>query len=63
MKYPALFGHVNGVKYDKRDNSWDEGYLANKWPNESFRDTKIDQYSIDIKWDLGFGILTAVPSY
>jgi iron complex outermembrane recepter protein len=63
MKYPALFGHLNGVKYDKRDNPWDDGYPANKWPNEPFRDTKIDQYSINIDWDLGIGTLTAVPSY
>jgi iron complex outermembrane recepter protein len=63
MKYPALFGHVAGVKYDKRDNPWDDGYPANEWPNNPFRDTKIDQYSVDISWDLGIGTLTAVPSY
>jgi iron complex outermembrane recepter protein len=63
MRYPAIFGHVNGVKYDKRSNPWDDGYPANVWINNPFRDTKIDQYSVNIDWDLGIGTLTAVPSY
>ncbi len=64
MGDPAIFGHVNnGVKYDDRDNPWDDGYPANKWPNNPFRDTKIDQYSAHIDWDLGIGTLSMEPSY
>ena len=63
MGNPKQFGHVSGVKYDQRHNPWDDGYPANQWPNNPYRDTKIDQYSADINWNLGFGTLTVVPSY
>jgi iron complex outermembrane recepter protein len=63
MGYPIILGHVAGVKYDKRDNPWDDGYPADLFPNNPFRHTNIDQYSAEIHWDLGIGALTMTPSY
>jgi len=64
MGYPVLYGHVNnGVKYDKRDNPWDDGLPFDKWPNNVFRHTNIYQYSVDIDWDLSIGRLSLIPSY
>jgi len=62
--YPVLYGHINnGVKYEDRDNPWDDGMPHEAWPNNVFRHTNIYQYSLDINWDLGIGTLTMVPSY
>ena len=63
MGYPKILGHVAGVKYDERDNPWDDGYPADVWPNNPFRHTKIEQYSVNINWGLGIGTLTMTPSY
>jgi iron complex outermembrane recepter protein len=64
MGYPVLYGHINnGVKYDKRDNPWDDGMPSEAWPNNVFRHTDIYQYSTEINWKLGIGTLTLVPSY
>jgi iron complex outermembrane receptor protein len=62
--YPILYGHVdNGVKYDDRDNPWDDGMPDEAWPNQVFRNTKIHQYSLNLDWDLAIGTLSVVPSY
>jgi iron complex outermembrane recepter protein len=64
MGYPVLYGHINnGVKYDKRDNPWDDGMPSEAWPNDVFRHTNIYQFSTEINWKLGIGTLTLVPSY
>ncbi len=63
MGDPKIFGHLPGKDYDQRDNPWDDGYPANKWPNNPFRHTTIDQYSANIDWDLGIGTLSLEPSY
>jgi len=64
MGYPVLYGHVNnGVRYDDRDNPWDDGMPADKWPNNVFRHTNIYQYNLDIDWDLSIGTLSLMPSY
>ncbi len=63
MGYPAYLGHLDGAKYDQRDNPWDDGFPADIWPNSVFRHTNIDQYSAEINWDLGIGKLTMTPSY
>jgi len=63
MGNPELFGHVDGVKYDERDDPWDDGYPEGEWPNNPYRHTTITQYSADLDWDLGFGTLTVTPSY
>jgi iron complex outermembrane receptor protein len=63
MGDPAMFGHVDGVRYDDRDDPWDDGYPADRWPNSPFRHTRIDQFSADIDWDLNIGTLTLIPSF
>jgi iron complex outermembrane recepter protein len=63
MGVQPILGHVAGVKYDQRDNPWDDGYPADVWPNNPFRHTNIDQYSAEVHWDLGIGNLTMTPSY
>jgi len=63
MGDPKMFGHLAGESYEDRDNPWDDGYPAGRWPNNPFRHTTIDQYSADINWDLGIGTLTVMPSY
>jgi iron complex outermembrane recepter protein len=63
MGVQPILGHLAGVKYDKRDNPWDDGYPADVWPNNPYRHTNIDQYSAEIHWDLGIGNLTMTPSY
>jgi len=61
--YPPMLGHLDGEKYDERNDPWDDGYPANIWPNYPYRDTYINQYSANIDWDLGLGTLTILPSY
>jgi len=62
--YPILYGHINnGVKYDDRDNPWDDGLPFEGWPNNVFRHTNIYQYSVNMDYDLGFSTLTVTPSY
>ena len=64
MGCPALFVAVDdGVAYYDRDNPWDDGYPADAWPNNPFRDTNIDTFSADINWTTGIGTLTVKPSY
>jgi iron complex outermembrane receptor protein len=63
MGDPPIFGHVEGVDYEDRDDPWDDGYPADQWPNSPFRHTTIDQYSADIDWDLDIGTLTVTPSF
>ena len=63
MGYPPIFGLVNnGVTFRDRDNPWDDGYPLDVWPNNPFRDTNIDDYSVELNWNLGFGTLTVLPS-
>lgn len=60
----TLFGHINdGTTYRDRDDPWDDGYPADSWPNSPFRDTTIDQYSVEIEWTTGIGVLSIAPSY
>ncbi|MFT3907480.1 MAG: TonB-dependent receptor [Steroidobacteraceae bacterium] len=63
MGCPPLFVAVaDGVTYKDRSNPWDDGYPANAWPNNPYRDTNIDSYSADINWETGIGKLTVTPS-
>jgi iron complex outermembrane receptor protein len=63
MGDPPIYGHLDGKTYKDRDNPWDDGYPADSWPNSPYRDTKIDQYSAAIDWDLDIGTLSVTPSY
>ncbi len=64
MGYPRLFGHVaSDVTFRDRSNPWDDGYPADTWPNNPFRDTNIASYSADINWNTGIGTLTVTPSF
>jgi len=63
MGDPAMFGHLDGEKYDERDNPWDDGYPADIWPNSPFRKTTIDQFSANIDMDFSIGTLSVIPSY
>ncbi|MGC3983144.1 MAG: TonB-dependent receptor [Steroidobacteraceae bacterium] len=63
MGCPALFYVVSdGVTYQNRSNPWDDGYPADAWPNNPYRNTNIDTLSADINWTTGLGILTVKPS-
>jgi len=63
MGSPPMFGHLAGKSYEDRDNPWDDGYPAGEYPNDPYRNTKINQYSAEVRWDLGIGALTMIPSY
>lgn len=63
MGYPIILGHLPGVKYDERDNPWDDGYPTDQWTNHPLRHTNINQYSAEIIWDLGIGTMTMTPSF
>ncbi|MGC3981859.1 MAG: TonB-dependent receptor [Steroidobacteraceae bacterium] len=61
--YPAQFGHVNTTTtYLQRSDAWNDGYPADSWPNDPFFTTKINTYSANLDWQLGFGTLTFIPS-
>lgn len=63
MGSPPLFGYVNNdVTFRERSNPWDDGYPADVWPNNPFRDTQISTYSANIEWNAGIGIVTVIPS-
>lgn len=63
MGCPASYIVVDdGVTYKDRSNPWDDGFPANAWPNNPYRDTTIDSYSSDVNWDTGIGKLTITPS-
>ncbi|MFT3907482.1 MAG: TonB-dependent receptor [Steroidobacteraceae bacterium] len=53
----------DGVDFRHRADAWDDGFPADAWPNDPFRDTRVDSYSVQATWDVGFGTLTALPSY
>ena len=60
----VLFGHINdGTTYRDRSDPWDDGYPKDIWPNNPFRDTTIDQYSINFDWTTGIGVLSIKPSF
>jgi iron complex outermembrane receptor protein len=62
MGYPGLFGHVDSpLTWRDRSDPWDDGYPADIWPNHPFRDTRITQYSADIKWNTSVGTLAVIP--
>lgn len=64
MGCPPLFYVVSdGVTYKDRSNPWDDGYPADAWPNNPYRDTNIDSLSADINLKTGIGTLTLKPSY
>ncbi len=64
MGCPATFYRVDdGVTYKDRSNPWDDGFPADAWPNNPFRDTNIDSVNADINWKTGIGTLTVKPSY
>lgn len=54
---------ADGVDFRHRADAWNDGYPANAWPNDPYRDTRVDSYSLQTNWDLGFGTLTVLPSY
>ena len=62
--YPAFLGHItNDVGFADRDDPWDDGFPANAWANDPFRDTTIDSISADIIWNLSDSITaTIIPS-
>jgi iron complex outermembrane recepter protein len=63
MGYPATFGHVdNGVTYKDRSNPWDDGYPADMWPNNPFRNTVITSYTGNVDWNTSIGKLTVIPA-
>ncbi len=54
--------HVaNGVNFRDRANAWSDGFPALGWPNTPYRYNKINTFSSEINWDLGFGKLTLTP--
>jgi iron complex outermembrane recepter protein len=64
MGCPGIFYVVNdGIDFRHRSNPWNDGYPANRWPNEPFRDTTIDQGSIELNWNTSIGTITFLPAY
>ncbi|MFT3907481.1 MAG: TonB-dependent receptor [Steroidobacteraceae bacterium] len=63
MGCPGTFIAVrDGVDYLHRSDPWDDGYPADRWPNNPFRNTNIDSYSADVNWNTGLGKVTVTPS-
>lgn len=62
--YRPTYGHVDSsVTYQDRSNPWDDGMPPGQWGHTAGQTTTIAAYSADINWNLGFGMLTLVPSY
>lgn len=53
---------ADGVNFRDRSNPWDDGYPADKWPVNVFRDSRINQFSAEVQWTTAIGNLTALPS-
>lgn len=63
MGYPPLFGYVpSNITFRDRSDPWNDGYPANDWPNNPYRDTQITSYSIKADWTTDLGTLTFVPN-
>ncbi|MFT3907484.1 MAG: TonB-dependent receptor [Steroidobacteraceae bacterium] len=63
MGYPPSLGHVDSsTTYKDRSNPWDDGYPADTWPMNPFRDTRITSYNAKIDWKTSIGTLTVTPS-
>ncbi len=64
MGCPGMFVAVtDGINYKQRSNPWSDGYPADLWPNNPYRDTKITQGSVELNWTTGLGTVTFLPSY
>ncbi|MFO1402335.1 MAG: TonB-dependent receptor [Steroidobacteraceae bacterium] len=58
-----MFGLApDGKTFRDRSNPWDDGYPADQWPNNVFRDSRINQFSAEINWNTAVGNLTVLPS-
>ncbi|MCC7462272.1 MAG: TonB-dependent receptor [Gammaproteobacteria bacterium] len=59
-----LFGLLPtpGQTFRDRSDPWDDGYPADQWPINPFRDTRISQYSAEINWNTAIGDVTLMPS-
>ncbi|MFT3907017.1 MAG: TonB-dependent receptor [Steroidobacteraceae bacterium] len=59
-----LFGLLPtpGKTFRDRSNPWDDGYPADVWPNNPYRDTRVNQFSAEINWSTPIGDVTVLPS-
>lgn len=60
---PSYIAIDDGVTFRNRKDAWNDGYPANAWPNQPFRNTKINTLSANVDWNLGFGTLSFLPSF
>lgn len=64
MGCPATFVAIrDGINFRQRSNPWNDGYPADAWPNNPYRDTNIDQGSVELNWTTGLGTVTFLPSF
>ncbi|MGC3983143.1 MAG: TonB-dependent receptor [Steroidobacteraceae bacterium] len=59
---PTFIAVTDNTNFRQRSNAWDDGYPADAWPNNPYRDTNIDQGSLELNWTTGIGTLTFLPS-
>lgn len=59
---PLFYATGTGVSFRDRSNPWDDGYPSNTWPNNPYRDTNIDQASVEVNWTTPVGTVTFLPS-
>lgn len=59
---PMFFVVQDGINFRQRSNAWDDGYPADVWPNNPFRDTTINQGSVELNWTTGIGTVTFLPA-
>jgi len=64
LGYPTRYVPINdGTNFRTRQNAWDDGSQYNAWSNNPYRNSNIEQASVEINWTTDLGTVTFLPSY
>ena len=64
LGYPVQYLPVNdGTNFRTRQNAWDDGSNYNAWSNNPYRNSNIEQASVELNWTTDLGTVTFLPSY
>lgn len=60
---PTFYPYNDGTNFRTRKNAWDDGSKRNAWANVPYRNSNIEQASVEINWTTDIGTVTFLPSW
>ncbi len=60
---PAYYPLDDGTNFRTRSNAWDDGSKPHAWSNDPYRNSNIEQASVQLDWTTDYGTVTFLPSY